>query len=199
MHDFSVVRKDLEEFGYTEVGCPRCDFMSTHGHARGCGIAHSKICRNRIKRALGETAEGRERLDRFEERRRNRQIKLENKEGVPAHLRCSNPCLRAGQAPSTPVAGDDGPRTSPRRPPNEVEPLPEESGEEEGEEEEATSMGEQASMEEESVYAPSSPAGDDDQDMGLLSTVSRYAQSSVTPCVRKNVKNLRMPLRRPAS
>ena len=32
-------------------------------------------------------------------------------------------------------------------------------------------MGEQASMDEESVYAPSSPAGDDDQDMGLLSVM----------------------------
>jgi len=145
--------------------------MSTHGHARGCGIAHSKVCRKRIKRALGETAEGRERLDRLEERRRNRQIKLENKEEVPAHLRDSNPCLRAGQTPSTPVAGGDGPRASPRSPPNQVELLPEESGEEEGEEEEATSMGEQASMEEDSIYAPSSPAGDDDQDMGLLSVM----------------------------
>lgn len=63
------------------------------------------------------------------------------------------------------------PGTSPRRSASLEDPLPEESGEEEGDEEEAPSMGEQASMDEESVYAPSSPAGDEDQEMGLLSTV----------------------------
>jgi hypothetical protein len=48
------------------------------------------------------------------------------------------------------------------------EPLPEEHDEDGGEEDEVVSMGEQETMDEGSMYAPSSPAGEDDQDMGLL-------------------------------
>ena len=96
----------------------------------------------------------------------SKQVKLESQEEVPAHLRDNNPCLRAGQNPSSPAPGSDGNRTPPRD-----EHLPEEPGEDEGEEDEAASMGEQVTMREESMYAPSSPAGDDDQPMGLLSAM----------------------------
>ena len=93
-------------------------------------------------------------------------MKLENQEGVPAHLRDSDPCPRAGQNPSSSATGGDGNRT-----PSREEPLPEAQGEDEGEEDESASMGEQATMDDESVYAPSSPAGEEDQDMGLLSAM----------------------------
>ena len=53
VHDFSIMQRDLTEFVYTEVGCPRCDFTRTHGGAKGCGYAHSVVCRSRIKKALG--------------------------------------------------------------------------------------------------------------------------------------------------
>ena len=33
VHNFSVMIRHLEEFGYTEVGCPRCDYMRTRGEA----------------------------------------------------------------------------------------------------------------------------------------------------------------------
>jgi len=66
--DLRVTVKDLEDFGYTEVGCQRCDFIRQHGDARRCGYAHSTICRERIKGRLNETAEGRLRLGRVEAR-----------------------------------------------------------------------------------------------------------------------------------
>ena len=50
--DLRVTAKDLVDFGYTDLGCPRCEFMRTHGSGRGCGYAHGTVCRNRIKRDL---------------------------------------------------------------------------------------------------------------------------------------------------
>ena len=68
VHDFSVLKRHLEEFGFTEVGCPRCDYMRTHGTGRGCAVAHSKHCRARIKRAMRETESGRIELKKFTDR-----------------------------------------------------------------------------------------------------------------------------------
>lgn len=35
VRDLIVMQGDLTEFGYTEVGCARFDFMNAHGRARG--------------------------------------------------------------------------------------------------------------------------------------------------------------------
>ena len=66
------------------------------------------------------------------------------------------------------------------------------------EEDDAASMGEQEAMDDESVYAPVSPAKEDDQDMGLLSAME------VCPVldqahVRTNLKSSTRSLKRPVS
>ena len=182
MYDSSVVQRDLTEVGYTEVGCPRCDFMSTHRHARGCGYVHSTNCRNLINKAIGGTVEGRERLQRFEEKRSNPQIKLESRDGAPAHLRERDPCLQAGLAPGSPTAGEDAYHASPRHPWYQSTPLPAEPGEDEEEAQDARPMGEQEAMDDESAYAPSSPAGEDEQDMGLLLVMDVCPSLSRSAC-----------------
>ena len=32
--DLKITLKDLEDFGHTEVGCERCDYIKEHGDAR---------------------------------------------------------------------------------------------------------------------------------------------------------------------
>ena len=48
-HDLRVTLQDLKDFGYTELGCQRCDHIRAHGHGRDCVYAHSAACRSRIK------------------------------------------------------------------------------------------------------------------------------------------------------
>ena len=98
-------------------------------------------------------------------------MKLETEEEVPAHLGLRDPCPRAGPAPSTPDAGRGAYQGSPEHPLDQDTPLPTELRDSEEELEVARSMGEQEAMDDESVYAPSSPAREDDQDMGLLSAM----------------------------
>ena len=57
--DMKVTMGDLKKYGYTEIGCPRCDYIKQHGSGANCGHPHSKICRDRIKQELSETEEGR--------------------------------------------------------------------------------------------------------------------------------------------
>lgn len=69
-HDLKVIIEDLKKHRFIEVGCERCDYIKEHGHARGCGYAHTRVCRERIRRAPSDTAEGRTRLNRVDERMR---------------------------------------------------------------------------------------------------------------------------------
>ena len=61
-NNLRVTLQDLKDFGYTELGCQRCDHIRAHGHGRECGYAHSAACRNRIKEELKKTPEGRRRV-----------------------------------------------------------------------------------------------------------------------------------------
>ena len=49
--EMKVTLDDIKKYGFTEVGCDRCDFIKEHGHAKGCGHAHSLVCRERIRQA----------------------------------------------------------------------------------------------------------------------------------------------------
>jgi len=77
--DLTITVKDVEEHGPTELGCPRCDYITEHGDARRYGYAHSKACRERSKTIFSQTAEGRERLRRVDERL-GRQLSPEEKD-----------------------------------------------------------------------------------------------------------------------
>ena len=66
--DMKVTLGDLKKYGYTEIGCPRCDYIKQHGSGANCGHSHSKICRDRIKQKLSGTKEGRPRLEAVDER-----------------------------------------------------------------------------------------------------------------------------------
>ena len=70
VEDLTVTKKDLENFYYTLDGCPRCDYMITWGHSRGCTSARSEECRRRIAEELSKIPEGRKRLQRVEARKR---------------------------------------------------------------------------------------------------------------------------------
>ena len=123
VHDFSVLKRHLKEYGYTEIGCPRCDHMRTHGTGRGCAVAHAKRCRDRIKRAMGETDSGRAELKKFTDRQGVKQevvqdgargpdlglppapaftptSEAEDDLGSPAHPRCD--------PEATPVPSEEG-------------------------------------------------------------------------------------------
>ena len=69
-HDLRVTLQDLRDFGYTELGCQRCDHIRAHGHGRECVYAHSAACRSRIKEELRKTPEGRRRVEAAERRKR---------------------------------------------------------------------------------------------------------------------------------
>ena len=70
--DLRVTEEDIERFGATDFGCQRCDFYSTNRTTRGCPYAHSRHCRERIKRRLAESEEGLVRLRKVEERLQRR-------------------------------------------------------------------------------------------------------------------------------
>ena len=60
-----LLKHDFEAHGYTE-GCPECRHMNTGLGHRGRG--HSDKCRRRMEVALGQEEEGKERLERGDER-----------------------------------------------------------------------------------------------------------------------------------
>ena len=60
-----LLKKDFAAHGYTE-GCPECRHMNTGLGHRGRG--HSETCRRRMEVALGQEEEGKERLERGDER-----------------------------------------------------------------------------------------------------------------------------------
>ena len=55
-----IRQTDLDSHGYT-AGCPACDAIRT-GYSRE-GILHSESCRSRVVGKLGESEEGRKRLE----------------------------------------------------------------------------------------------------------------------------------------
>ena len=57
-------KADFERHGYTG-GCPGCRFLQT---GVGAQANHSQVCRARMERALGDTAEGATRLQRAHDR-----------------------------------------------------------------------------------------------------------------------------------
>ena len=61
-----ITRKMLHEHGTTE-GCPQCSHIRAFGEAKP-GLTHSDKCRSRLMEALGGTAAGAARLERYEER-----------------------------------------------------------------------------------------------------------------------------------
>ena len=117
--EMKVTLGDIERFGFTDMGCARCDFTKENGHANGCGHPHSPICRSRIKKELSATEDGRARLQAFDERRKRSSQKKEEelkptearaaeelmKEGMPAALRAGEEDEDEGT--KTPVAGND--------------------------------------------------------------------------------------------
>lgn len=95
------MQRDLKHFGHTELGCPRCHFVRTHGNVRGCGYAHSIVCRSRIKTDFGERlAKGVRRLRRFDEKWQARHEKLEREEEVLAACGYQASALAADQHPA---------------------------------------------------------------------------------------------------
>ena len=89
--DLKITLKDLEEYGYTEVGCRRCGHIKEHGHGRECPYARSGICRERIKKTLAETPKGRERLWELDQRRRGVQEPLGGEQGPARELVAREP------------------------------------------------------------------------------------------------------------
>ena len=91
---------DLKRFGFTEIGCPRCDCIKLNGNSTNCGHSHSKICRDRIEQKLSETEEGTSRLEALDERLKKAKPKPEDglermearaaeelmREGLPEHV-----------------------------------------------------------------------------------------------------------------
>ena len=63
---FKVTMVDLETHGYTE-GCEQCAYILRYRAGRP-GYGHSDACRQRVMNAVGQTPEGRVRLERLEER-----------------------------------------------------------------------------------------------------------------------------------
>ena len=51
--------------------------LQEHGHARGCGLAHSERCRRRIKEELRKTDAGRTRVEAAERRKREHTQQLQ--------------------------------------------------------------------------------------------------------------------------
>ena len=42
VRDLKVTQKDIERYGFTTVGCKRCEYMLEKGDAKGCTSAHSE-------------------------------------------------------------------------------------------------------------------------------------------------------------
>ena len=93
--DMKVTLGDLKRFGFTEVGCPRCDYIQEHGQAKDCGHAHSVVCRERIKRLLSESEEGRARLEAFDERRKKREA-VQEKGGEELERKAAEELIQEG-------------------------------------------------------------------------------------------------------
>lgn len=103
--DMKVTLGDLKKFGFTEIGCPRCDYIKLNGNSAHCGHSHSKICRDRIKQKLSETEEGRSRLEALDERlRRARPSPEEGSERMEA--RAVEELVREGLPEHVQLRGD---------------------------------------------------------------------------------------------
>ena len=63
-----ITLKDLKSFGKL-AGCPRCDYIEQHGNGKGCTVAHSIECHQRIAEELSRTEEGRARVQRAIQRK----------------------------------------------------------------------------------------------------------------------------------
>ena len=55
VRDLAIGQKDLEEFGYTDRGCPRCGWALRYGYESKTTLSHSQECRQRIKTCLEQT------------------------------------------------------------------------------------------------------------------------------------------------
>ena len=117
-YDFSVLKRHLDEHGYTEVGCPRCDYMRTRGTGSGCAVAHSRRCRERIKNAMAETEEGRQELRRFAARHQVKQEPIDAPQDLDRFVDRSYSAV----APATPTPVGEEDMASPVHP--TLEPIP---------------------------------------------------------------------------
>ena len=161
MRDMKVTLGDLKKYGYTEIGCPRCDYIKEHGNATNCGHAHSKICRDRIKQKLSESEAGRARLAAVDERLKR--VRRQDGDGGDAlEHRAAEELVREGlpeAARQRVVAAresDSGTKT-----PIGTDSEEDDSMSEAGDENEE--MGDEEAFEPESV-----DSDNEDEDMGLL-------------------------------
>ncbi len=63
VRDVRLLKKDFEEFGYTEHGCDRCQWARRYGWGATTTLSHSRERRERIKDALRNTVEGKQRVE----------------------------------------------------------------------------------------------------------------------------------------
>lgn len=104
--DMKVTLGDLKKFGFTEIGCPRCDYIKLNGNSTHCGHSHSKICRDRIKQKLSETEEGRSRLEALDERLRGARPNPEDG-SEKMEARAAEELMREGLPEHGQLRGDD--------------------------------------------------------------------------------------------
>ena len=65
-HAFKIAYQDLVEHGFTR-DCPQCEHNELHGKSKP-GLSHTNPCRKRFLDALMTTANGRQRLEAYEQR-----------------------------------------------------------------------------------------------------------------------------------
>ena len=63
---FRINASDLATHGFTD-GCPQCGYTMRYGKPKA-GTQHSQTCRARILKAIGDTPEGKYRLEQYEEK-----------------------------------------------------------------------------------------------------------------------------------
>lgn len=62
VRDLHIRMKGLEDFGYTDSGCPRCGWALRYGYEAKTILSHPHECRQRTKQSFEKTEEGKRRL-----------------------------------------------------------------------------------------------------------------------------------------